>query len=261
MAPLPPPAAAPPPSAASDAALAAQPRGWAGLDTELVGKLCLLGVAMLWGSYNPMLKMLYAQDGPPGPVMIMVFRGVLQSGVLVAAYLLTSAGSAATPQQQQQQAPEAAVEQQDAEGAKPSLVPAWAQRLASKLPYTALAAAELGTWLFLATGIQVRAAACNLLLPPPLILPGARRSPAALPPPPSLALPQTVGLQLTTATRAGFLIQATALLTPLLASFAGQRPSRNVWIGCMVALAGCLCIATDASAVDADDVAAFSLGE
>ena len=42
---------------------------------------------------------------------------------------------------------------------------------------------------------------------------------------------------------------------------AGQKPSRNVWIGCMVALAGCLCIATDASAVDADDAAAFSLGE
>jgi len=33
---------------------------------------------------------------------------------------------------------------------------------------------------------------------------------------------QTVGLQLTTATRAGFLIQATALLTPLLASFTGE---------------------------------------
>jgi drug/metabolite transporter (DMT)-like permease len=68
-----------------------------------------------------------------------------------------------------------------------------------------------------------------------------------------------VGLQLTTATRAGFLIQATALLTPLLASFSGQKPSRNVWIGCMIALAGCLCIAADASAVDADDAAAFSL--
>ncbi len=29
----------------------------------------------------------------------------------------------------------------------------------------------------------------------------------------------------------------------------------------MVALAGCLCIATDASAADPDDVAAFSLGK
>lgn len=46
-----------------------------------------------------------------------------------------------------------------------------------------------------------------------------------------------------------------------LAVCAGQKPSRNVWIGCMVALAGCLCIAADASAVDADEAAAFGLGE
>ena len=69
-----------------------------------------------------------------------------------------------------------------------------------------------------------------------------------------------MGLQLTTATRAGFLIQATALLTPLLASFTGQKPSRNVWLGCIVALAGCLCIAADAAATDTDDVPVFSLG-
>jgi drug/metabolite transporter (DMT)-like permease len=47
----------------------------------------------------------------------------------------------------------------------------------------------------------------------------------------------------------------------VLASFTGEKPSRNVWVGCAVALAGCLFIAADASATDADDVAAFSFGE
>ncbi len=40
---------------------------------------------------------------------------------------------------------------------------------------------------------------------------------------------QALGLEFTTATRAAFLIQATALLTPLLASLSGERPGRAVW--------------------------------
>jgi drug/metabolite transporter (DMT)-like permease len=199
------------------------------LDADLVGKLCLLMVALLWGSYNPMLKVLYAQDGPPGPVAVMLFRGVIQAGVLLAAYTWATRGTsndgsqeAGDSQQQQQQMAAAAAAEQQPGSSSGGLAGWWADQ-ASNVPFTAIAASELGLWLFMATGIQ------------------------------------TVGLQLTTATRAGFLIQATALLTPLLASFSGQKPSRNVWIGCMIALAGCLCIAADASAVDADDAAAFSL--
>lgn len=183
--------------------------------------------------------MLYSQDGPPGAVAIMLFRGVLQSGVLVACYSLYSSRSisSASPQEQQQQQQLAAEQEQLAQqqrvqaveaavsGGGFSLVPAWVRRATAKLPLTAVAATELGTWLFLATGIQ------------------------------------TAGLQLTTATRAGFLIQATALITPLLASLAGDKPSRNVWAGCIIALAGCLLIASDESALDPDDAAAaFSLG-
>lgn len=97
------------------------------------------------------------------------------------------------------------------------------------------------------------------LLPGPLHLPDL----SPTPPPPFFHStpphPQTLGLTLTTATRAGFLIQATALLTPLLASFAGEKIGRNVWIGCAIALSGCLFIASDATATDADE-ALFSLG-
>ena len=179
-------------------------------------------------------QVLYAQDGPPEPVAIMLFRGVLQAAALVACYsafaggAAKGAGSQQQQQQQQQPQPQQAAEAAGSGSSSGSsdgsggggLVPGWA----AKVPLTAIAAAELGTWLFLATGIQ------------------------------------TVGLQLTTATRAGFLIQSTVLLTPVLAWFSGQRPSRNVWAGCIVALAGCLLIATDASAADPAAGAAFSLG-
>ena len=71
---------------------------------------------------------------------------------------------------------------------------------------------------------------------------------------------QTLGLQLTTATHAAFLIQLTSLFTPVMASVAGERPSRTVWFACVVALAGCLLIAADKVATDADDGSFLAFG-
>jgi hypothetical protein len=42
--------------------------------------------------------LLYAQDGPPGPIAIMLFRGVLQACVLVAAYSFVGKGSSSQQQ-------------------------------------------------------------------------------------------------------------------------------------------------------------------
>jgi drug/metabolite transporter (DMT)-like permease len=266
---------------------------------EAWGKLCLLGVALLWGSYAPFLRLLYSQDGPPGPVAIMLFRGVLQACVLVAAYSLfgskatsvsdddgdasrngSSSGLAPAAGLSGQLAAAAGEQGEEAAGSSGTgsknyeLVPGWAQRLSSRISFTGIAATELGLWLFMATAIQVggrvagadarqrwrlwmrteklrRAQQAAFLFTVPFAL-------VPVCPAPTM---QTLGLQLTTATRASFLIQATALLTPLLASLAGQKPSRNVWLGCLVALAGCLFIAADNTATDTDDGALFSLGE
>ncbi len=67
---------------------------------------------------------------------------------------------------------------------------------------------------------------------------------------------QTIGLQLTGATRAAFLLQSTAILTPLLASLFGERPGVNVWVGCLVALVGTLLIAEDEVEMEAGEEAA-----
>lgn len=161
-----PPAEMPPP--AQQQQQQEQPGGpTLGLDSKVVGMICLLGVAMLKGSYNSMLRLLYAQDGPPGPVAIMLFRGVLQSIVLVAAYLLVAQVTKVKDSEAAAGGDTIAAAEGAAVGMPPpaelpgtasdgsSLVPAWAQRISSRLPYTAIAASELGLWLFLATAIQV----------------------------------------------------------------------------------------------------------
>ena len=75
-----------------------------------------------------------------------------------------------------------------------------------------------------------------------------------------------MGLQLTGATRASFLIQATLMLTPLLSTLAGYRPARRVWAGCGLALAGTLLITADEAGGSAGqglpwDGAGLALGE
>lgn len=73
---------------------------------------------------------------------------------------------------------------------------------------------------------------------------------------------QTLGLQMTGATRASFLIQATLILTPLLSLAAGYRPRRRVWAGCGLALAGALLItAEEAGAASGFGGAGSLLGE
>lgn len=76
---------------------------------------------------------------------------------------------------------------------------------------------------------------------------------------------QTISLQLISATRASFLVQATLLLTPLLSAASGYRPAKQVWAGCALALAGCLLITADEASADvaagAWDHARLSIGE
>ena len=60
------------------------------------------------------------------------------------------------------------------------------------------------------------------------------------------AVAQAVGLEFTTASRAAFLVQATAILTPLLETATGGRLSRTTWASCALALAGSIVISTSA---------------
>lgn len=64
--------------------------------------------------------------------------------------------------------------------------------------------------------------------------------------------PQAVGLTLTSATRAGFLVQLSAVITPMLASWAGHAVSPRIWGAATLALAGTCLIALDGTQPGAD---------
>ena len=47
--------------------------------TKLQGPFVLTSVALLWGSYGPTLRLLYALPGPPHPAALTTVRGIIQA--------------------------------------------------------------------------------------------------------------------------------------------------------------------------------------
>lgn len=216
---------------------AEQQAHWPWLDQLTIGKLSCLSVALLWGSYSPALRLVYSMDNPPGPVAVMLFRGVLQAMVLLSADAIFSGRIAAAAaseghaweleeqQQQQQQAgkPALVIESPAPDAARPPPPSRWAAWLEDNL--VVVGGLELGMYNFMAAAMQ------------------------------------SFGLQLTSATKAGFLIASTSLLTPTLATLLGDRPSRGAWAGSAIALAGTLLIAADRAAPDAGGAGAGGIGD
>ncbi len=65
-----------------------------------------------------------------------------------------------------------------------------------------------------------------------------------------------MGLQLTSATRAGFLVQLTAVLVPVLSALAGVKVSSRIWGAAVLALSGTCLIALDGAAPASDALSA-----
>ena len=45
---------------------------------QIPGPIALLGVAFLWGTYGPALRLLYSLPGPPDPAAFTAARGLIQ---------------------------------------------------------------------------------------------------------------------------------------------------------------------------------------
>ena len=292
----PPAAAAPAPEPAPPSAPPAQ------LATDtLWPKLGLLGAAAMWGSYSPAVRLLYSLPDPPDMSVILAGRGVLQASILVAVTLALQPSKAQQQQrrQQQHQHQQQYLQQQQQQDVQQPAAGGGGQRAALpgggaellqqwlhlESPPLWMAALELGLWNYGATALQVRGVrgvmwdsqdgrhrcsavlhVCACRCPASGGVPNSKHCcppSQPLPPPPVSTLFQTLSLQLISATRASFLVQATLLLTPLLSAAAGIRPTRNVWAGCALALAGCLLITADEAAVEgaADVAAGLSLGK
>lgn len=156
----------------------------------LTGQLCLCGVALLWGSYSPVIRYIYSSPGPPTPAALTAVRTVIQAFVLLI--------SDAAVRQQQFSSPDKAKARQpvaspnvsrnyDQHPAIMGSILSWLSRtLQSTSSKLWIAGAELGFWNFCGSTFQA------------------------------------LGLQYTTATRGAFLIQVSKR-PPLLSGSQGQQ--------------------------------------
>jgi drug/metabolite transporter (DMT)-like permease len=156
------------------------------------GNAYLLTVAVLWGSYTPVLKVLFNLEGGPTPELVAWIRGVIQVSALGAVlYIHSKQKSKVTNNPEKRR----------------HMTQLWSTGI--EVPTVLLGAVEIGFYN-----------SCATLL-------------------------QTEGISMSGAIRAGFLIQATALWTPMLSSAFGERPSSWQWAGSLLALSSALIVTLD----------------
>eukprot|EP00879_Flechtneria_rotunda_P001748 GHRR01001911.1.p1 GENE.GHRR01001911.1~~GHRR01001911.1.p1 ORF type:complete len:730 (+),score=353.40 GHRR01001911.1:370-2559(+) len=195
------------------------------------GYASLLLVSALWGSYTPALRYLYSMDSLLTPQVLTAHRTVISAAALLAASAVSLAYGKYTQHMRQQQKtqlhqqPRVQQVSSHSSGSSSSssdsssgreLIKQPTSRSSSGLTGDAANAAavltaglELGIWNFLGTSSQA------------------------------------IGVELSTATKAAFLMQTTAVFTPCLAVLCGQAVLPAHWLGCLAAVVGSCCITLD----------------
>eukprot|EP00873_Tetraselmis_striata_P026769 jgi/Tetstr1/447033/TSEL_034490.t1 len=176
----------------------------------------LVAVSMLWGTYNPTLKLIYAEDHPLDPSTLTAIRTALSAGALITA-AVWQARAAQEPAAVGQEGDEAAA------GAAGPLLRREPDRrgpLAYSFVSVVPAGVELGLYNFLGTATQA------------------------------------MGVQQVSATRASFLVQTISLLVPAITFLGGEQISGKVWAAIGVGLAGSCLVAWDGLHASAADLAA-----
>lgn len=145
----------------------------------LTAQLCLCGVAILWGTYSPVVRYIYASKGAPSPAALTAIRTVIQAVVLLASNAVVSRqqlNSAALPIRRSKALRKSSSSSlSQSRGGQPRALRSLARTVRKALNSTTdvlwVAGVELGLWNFCGSTFQA------------------------------------VGLQYTTATRGAFLIQ------------------------------------------------------
>jgi len=187
----------------------------------LVGRLALLGVALLWGSYSPALKLVFSLPVPPDASLVTLGKGAISAaGLAVLSALFPTLGGGGHGHGRGGGAGEAEGEARGllwrprgVDGGGPAGPRAWARAaLSTTFASLPLAGLELGLWYF-------GGSAC-----------------------------QASGLALTSSLRAGFLIQLISIVVPVLAFLQGERVTYRTWVCCLLALSGAVLIALEKGA-------------
>lgn len=232
---------APPPTATDEAG-----------SSRAEGYATLLAVSLLWGTYSPCVKYLYATDKAVDAASLTAVRSSLSSAALLAAAAVKKDGGKG----------------QSGDGGGAAL-PGASAALGSLTTEPAPEAPTRTTTDALAAAAPPAASTSGAAAPPPPSSSSSSSSWGALP----LAsgglallsripltytggfelgvwnflgsLLQAQGLLSTSATRAAFLVQLTSLLTPVLSWVAGEAIPPMVWFACLLGLCGSCFIAYD----------------
>ncbi len=149
----------------------------------LSGQLCLCGVAILWGSYSPVVRYIYSCSGPPTPAALTAVRTVIQAFVLLVSDLILRRQQHGSPSkaksQRRSSSPTFSRRQEALSSSSNNILNTISTGLQSTSSKLWIAGAELGFWNFCGSTFQA------------------------------------LGLQYTTATRGAFLIQVKAVADKL----------------------------------------------
>jgi len=192
-------------------------------DGFLTGNAYLLVVSILWGSYTPALKAIFNSPGAPSPLLIAASRGVLQALLLGTAVAIgTSIGATNLSKDKSLDGEESVEATRRLLSESPPPSPTTSAPMWLGLPPIVAGAIEIGMYNTAGT------------------------------------LLQTWGLSLSSATRAAFLVQATALWTPILAAAFGMAPSPLLWVSSFIALISTLLVTFDQ--IDGFSIASVASG-
>jgi drug/metabolite transporter (DMT)-like permease len=205
-------------------------------NTFLIGNAYLLVVSILWGSYTPALKAIFNLPGAPSPLVVAASRGLLQALLLGAAVAIGTGLGSSKNTKDDLQKDSIINEELDDRTNKPLLL----DSTSPPPPSSSSAATEDSTPMWLGLS-PVVAGAIEI---------GMYNTIGTL--------LQTWGLSLSSATRAAFLVQATALWTPILAAAFGMAPSPLLWVSSFIALISTLLVTFDQ--IDGFSMAAVASG-
>ncbi|KXZ43851.1 hypothetical protein GPECTOR_79g130 [Gonium pectorale] len=248
-------------------------------------------VPVLWGTYNPTIRYLYAEENPLDPASLTAVRTTVSAVALLLLPLASTLYQGARDawkrrrhqQQQQQDSPDGSVAAADAASRTEGLPAAGSGAagaidvhhapLTTVLAVTSDGSAADGVAVAAVAGSEEAAEAAAVAAAAAARAPAAQRPLLEEPLKTSRLGPvltrtfstvilgglelgllnflgtalQVEGLHSTSATRAGFLAEVTAILTPFVSYLAGYEIPRQMWLAVAVGLVGSTMVAYDTS--------------
>lgn len=124
----------------------------------VTGQLCLCGVAILWGSYSPVVRYIYSCPGAPTPAALTAVRTVIQALALLLSDFVLRQQQFTSPQKAKTRRGMVSPNVSRNYGTYPAVVGNALSRLSSALNSTSsklwIAGAELGFWNFCGSTFQ-----------------------------------------------------------------------------------------------------------